>query len=186
MDVKKISVVSTRNFEEIYDIKTLVLSIPKVLKKQKNIHFYFIGKGSLQNDLIKLVRNLNIESYVTFLGYIDNKILPKTLASFDIYVSTSLSDAGIAASTAEAMSCGVPAIVTNSGENSYWIQNGINGYIVPIKSPIELSKKILMLSESKKLRNIIGKNGMMTILNNNSYKKEMEKVRLLYISSSKI
>ena len=39
----------------------------------------------------------------------------------DIYVSTSLSDGGLAASTAEAMACELPVIITNFGVNSKWI-----------------------------------------------------------------
>jgi glycosyltransferase involved in cell wall biosynthesis len=60
---------------------------------------------------------LNVDDFVQFLGRIPHEAMPDLLTQADIYVSTSLSDAGISASTAEAMACGLPVIVTDTGEN---------------------------------------------------------------------
>lgn len=63
----------------------------------------------------------------------------------DVYVSTSLSDAEIPTSTAEAMACGLPVIVTDAADNKKWIDNGVNGFVVPAKDPKSSSEKIMYL-----------------------------------------
>jgi glycosyltransferase involved in cell wall biosynthesis len=118
-------VISLRNLESIYDVSTLIKAVPKVLQRHPDTRFIIVGKGSLQMELQSLAHNLGIDYAVKFLGYIPNDQLVHVLRSVDVYVSTSLSDAGIAASTAEAMACGLPVIVTDSGENARWLSDGM-------------------------------------------------------------
>ena len=136
------TIISMRNFEPVYDLKTLVLAMPDILSKHPDVNFVLIGKGSQEKELKDLVKELKIESSVYFPGFISNPDLPQFLNNSDIYISTSLSDAGIAASTAEAMACGVPVVVTDTGENCEWIKNGETGYLVPPSDPLKLAEAI--------------------------------------------
>jgi glycosyltransferase involved in cell wall biosynthesis len=173
-------VISLRNFEPIYDISTLIKAIPYVLNKLPNTIFMLVGKGSQEIYLKKLASNLGVLNSVRFVGFVNNDSLPKLLSSVNLYVSTSLSDAGISASTAEAMACGLPVIITDSGENKLWIEDGKNGFLIPTKNYIILSQKIIErlnnLDETKK----IGKIGRYTIQQKNDYFNEMEKMNDLY------
>lgn len=173
-------VISLRNFEPIYDIATLIKAIPYVLNKLPNTIFMLVGKGSQEIYLKKLASNLGVLNSVRFVGFVNNDSLPKLLSSVNLYVSTSLSDAGISASTAEAMACGLPVIITDSGENNLWIEDGKNGFLIPTKNYIILSQKIIErlnnLDETKK----IGKIGRYTIQQKNDYFNEMEKMNNLY------
>ena len=54
--------------------------------------------------------------------------------NLDIYVSTSLSDGGIASSTAEAMLCSRPVVITNAAENSNWVKDGSNGLVLNVSA----------------------------------------------------
>ena len=143
-------------------------------------NFLLIGKGSQEKELKDLVRELKIESSVFFLGFILNEDLPNLLNSSDIYISTSLSDAGIAASTAEAMACGVPVIVTDTGENRKWIKNGETGYLIPPSNPLKLAQVIQnMILKPKEIKKV-GLAGRKIISEHNDYKTEMAKVEKLY------
>ena len=106
--------------------------------------------------------------------------MPNILSRSDIYVSTSLSDAGIAARTAEAMSCELPVVITNTGENENWISDGINGYLVASKNPRALSKKLITAIEDLTARKRVGQEGRKTILEFNDYNSEMSKMKKLY------
>ena len=176
----KQTVISLRNFEKIYDIESLIKAIPYVLNKLPNTIFMLVGKGNQEIYLRKLASNLGVLNSVRFVGFVNNDSLPKLLSSVNLYVSTSLSDAGIAASTAEAMACGLPVLVTDSGENKLWIDDGKNGFLTPIKNHITLSQRIVEilnnLDETKK----IGKIGRYTIQQKNDYFNEMEKMNKLY------
>lgn len=91
-----------------------------------------------------------------------------------------MSDAGIASSTAEAMACGIPVIVTNSGENSKWIESGENGYLVKTGDYKDLADKIIHLLENKEKRHALGVKSRKLILEQNDYKTEMKKMHNLY------
>jgi L-malate glycosyltransferase len=177
---EELTVVSLRNFEPVYDVKTLLFAAQTVLKKNPDIRFILVGKGTLEEELKQIARDLKIEKSICFAGFIDNQLLPYLLSSADIYVSTSLSDAGIAASTAEAMACETPVVITNSGENDKWVNNGNNGFLVPVSQSSELANCLIHLIENEKIRNKIGKNGRKIMLDNNDYLVEMKKMNDLY------
>ncbi len=179
------TVISLRTFEPVYDISSLIRAVPLVLKKHPDVHILLVGSGPEEKMLRELVEDLHISNHVTFLGFIQNNELPDYLRSVDVYVSTSLSDAGIASSTAEAMACGTPIVVTDSGENRSWINNGENGYLVPTKNPDALAEKIILLLSDSDLRKIVGAAGRKTIQERDDYYREMEKMSELYTTLHK-
>lgn len=176
----KFKVISLRDFEPVYDIECLINAIPIVLNKLPNTSFELLGRGTLKNQIISMVDDMGLNESVIFLEYVENKKMPFIMSNADLLVSTSLSDAGIAGSTAEAMSCELPVIITNSGENSNWINHNENGFLIPVSEPLELAKYIIMLLENEELRYKIGKKARSTILARNDYKIEMQKMLNLY------
>ena len=99
----------------------------------------------------------------------------------DIYVSTSLSDGGLAASIAEAMSFERIIIVSNNSDNKIWIRNKQNGYLFESKDYKNLSNLIIYAIENKKNSLLISKLSRDLIVENYSYSKEMGKVNQKYI-----
>lgn len=173
-------VISLRNFETIYDIETLIKSIPLVLKKVPETKFLIAGTGSRKKKIKNLAKNLAILKNIKFLGRIANDKLPDYLRIADIYISTSLSDGGIASSTAEAMSCGLPVIITDTGENKKWVENNYNGYLIPVKKPKILADKIINLIKNENLREKFSKINQKIIKEKNDYLKEMKKMEKVY------
>ncbi len=184
IDHKNKYVLSMRNFYPIYDLKTLILSANIIINKNKNknVKFILVGSGPDEMLLKNLVFKLNIKDNFIFTGSVDNALLPELLCSSDVYVSTSLSDAGIASSTAEAMSCELPVIVSNSGENSLWINDGVEGFLFNCGDYQTLANKILTIIDDSELKKSIGINGRNKILLNNSYDEEMSKMDNIYKS----
>jgi glycosyltransferase involved in cell wall biosynthesis len=175
-----LSIISTRGFEEIYDIQTLIKAMPIVLDNIPNTKLFLVGRGTIKSKLIKLVKELRLENNVSFIGLIPNEELPNILSNMDIYVSTSLSDAGLASSTAEAMTCEVPVVVSDSAENDKWVDDGKNGFIFPVKDYKKLAAILIKLLQNEYLRKLIGKEGRNIIVENNDYENEMNKVNEIY------
>ena len=105
-----------------------------------------------------MVQSLGINNSVHFTGFIDNQLLPSLISSSDIYVSTSLSDAGIASSTAEAMSCEIPVVITDTAENDKWIDDKVNGFLFAPKSSEQLAEILIKLIKDKPFEKV-GKEG---------------------------
>jgi glycosyltransferase involved in cell wall biosynthesis len=176
------AVISLRNFDPVYDLPTLLRAIPLVLAHRSDARFVIVGRGPLEAELKALAGELGIGSQVRFVGFIANVELPDYLSTMDVYVSTSLSDAGIAASTAEAMACGLPVVITDSGENARWIADGVNGFLVPVTQPQALAAQVLRLLDDPALRARLGQAGRATIQQRNDYAVEMAKMEALYQS----
>ena len=173
-------IISLRQLEPIYDVSSLIKAIAIVSRKTPDIACLIIGQGSENKSLRALTQSLDIQDKIIFVGHLPNDQLPKYLAAADIYVSTALSDAGISASTAEAMACGVPVIVTDTGENKKWIHSGHNGFIIPAQNPKALAAKIIWLLQNPRTRQSFGQRGRQTIQQKNDYYQEMAKMEKIY------
>ncbi|MBS7632040.1 glycosyltransferase [Candidatus Bathyarchaeota archaeon] len=173
-------VISLRNLEPLYDVESLVKSIPLVLREVPKSKFIIAGRGSEEHRLKELAESLGVSSSVNFIGFVPNDELPQYLNSVDVYVSTSLSDAGIAASTAEAMACGLPVIVTDVADNRKWVTDGENGFVVLGKAPEILAEKIIYLLKNEHIRKHFGEANRHIIEERNNYYKEMKKMETLY------
>jgi glycosyltransferase involved in cell wall biosynthesis len=173
-------IISLRSLEPIYDLETLLQAVPYVIKKFPLATFLIAGEGSQKNYLKGIANDLGIVSNVRFTGSIPNNQLPDYLRAADIYVSTSLSDAGLSASTAEAMACALPVVVTDWGENKLWVKEGEGGFLVPLKDPAALSEKILYLLENPHLSQRYGSFNRGIIQERNNYEIEMGKMATLY------
>ncbi len=177
---RELTVVSLRSLEPIYDIETLLRAAAMVIARVPRARFLIAGDGSERTRLEVLARNLGLGASVTFLGRIENDTLPALLQRAHIYVSTALSDSGLAASTAEAMSCGLPAVVTDSGDNRAWVAEGEGGFVVPLKAPELLAQKIVALALDRKARKRFGAHNRKLIEERNNYHREMQKMEQLY------
>lgn len=174
-------VISVRNLEPIYDIESLIKAVPIVLKEVPNTKFLIAGRGSQETMLRDLAKSLGVSDSILFVGFLPNDKLPEYLASADIYVSTSLSDSGLSSSTAEAMACGIPVVITDFGDNYKWVKNDVNGFLVPLKNPDALAEKIIYLLKNPEVCRVFGEKNRMIIEEKNNFDEEMEKIEDLYI-----
>ena len=173
-----LKIISLRNHEKIYDIKTLIYSIKKLHNNNKKIKCLIYGNGSETENLKKLTCDLELQNIILFKGKYTQEELPSIFSLIDCYVSTSLSDGGLSSSTAEAMSCEVVAISSNNSENNLWIENEKSGFLFEnsnVNQLFEILKNINNINLSE-----IGKEGRRIIQTNYDYNQEMNKVNLIY------
>ncbi len=175
-----IIVVSTRRLELILGVETFVKAIPLVLKKIKNAKFLIAGYGPQKEYLINLAKKLDIYDSIRFLGMIEEDEMIRILQAAEVYVCTALSESGLAASTAEAMACGLPVINTDTGDINLWIKQGNGGFIIPPQNPSLLAEKIIFLLDNKEKRKEFGVINRRVVEDRNNYYKEMEKMENIY------
>lgn len=173
-------VISIRSLEPVYDIDTLLRAARIVLGPFPHAEFVIAGDGSERARLEALAQELGLTNAVRFVGRISGEEAPLELAASDIYVSTSLSDSGLAASTAEAMATGLSVVVTDSGDNRKWVEEGKGGYVVPCQNSEALAEKLLSLLRNDEARRIFGAYNRRIIEERNNYSREMEKMGRLY------
>lgn len=147
IDTTKFVVTSTRNFETVYNIPHLLYAIEKVKDRIPNLHLNLIGTGSLKNEIESLVKELKLESVVTFFGRIPQPDISKILNKSHVFVSVSLSD-GNNISLNEAMACDTFCIATDIPANRQWIKHGENGFLIEINDVESLAEYIITSYEN--------------------------------------
>lgn len=173
-------VISLRMLDPIYDIPTLIHAAARLKRDGVNAIVGIHAGGPERERLEQMVADAKLADVVTFHGRYSHDTLPGILAGADVYVSTSTSDAGIAASTAESMAAGLPAIISDSGENTSWIVDGVNGRLFPTGDDAALAQALTEATQSPAKRLEWAKAGQRTILERNDYQTEMRKMEALY------
>lgn len=144
----------------------------------KCIKFILIGnKVEYSNELLaKPIKNYGLEQYFYLLGEREN--LQTIIPSLDIVVSSSYSE-GFPNVIGEAMSCGVPCVVTDVGD-SKWIV-GDTGIVVPSNNVEALVEGIeYMLNLPKTEREKMGMAARKRIIDNFSINLIVKKYEELY------
>lgn len=173
-------VISLRNLESVYDIGTLIDAVPIVAASYPEVRVVVAGSGSNASLLRERAAALRLEKNVTFIGRYENADLPRMLRTAQVYVSTSLSDAGLAASTAEAMSCGLAVVTTDIGENREWVRDGETGFLIQPGDSRALAARIVRLLGDPSLREAMGGEARQMIVTRDDYVSQMEKIDRYY------
>ena len=141
----------------------------------------FIIAGELRGThylyLKKIQFDLKIENSVKFIGYQEN--IDNFLSIIDIFILPSTSE-GFSLSTVEAMSVGIPVIVTKSGGPQEIVKNEYNGLLVSPGVPEELSKAILAYITNKNLKGKCAFNGFKYAKKNFSIFKMINEYEKVY------
>jgi len=131
----------------------LLIEIMKDLDKK--IKLLLPGKDSYKGKYQKLVKKLNLEDRVYFLGFRDD--IEKLIQISDLEISTSKNE-GLPVNIMEAMYMKIPIVATNCKGNRDLIKNDINGYLVEIDNKNELIDKITFIYKNRKFGKNLGCN----------------------------
>jgi len=145
-----------RQHEEKYGVEYFIESIPYVVKKVPDTRFVIGGVGPLTEKYVKKVEEKGLSKYVRFVGRISHEEMPEYMAASDVYVSPSFSN-GSSATLLEAMACGKPVVVSDILGNREWVENGENGFTVPIRDPYAIASAIINLLKDNKLMSFFGR-----------------------------
>ena len=125
---------------------------------------------------IKIVKKYHDPLFQEIKG-IDPSKIPYFLGGSTIYVSTALSDAGLSSTTAEAMACGLPVVVTNVGDNQTWIDPSFTFEPGDYKHLADLIMELLRDPELRASQCDMNRD---IIVKSNNYAIEMAKMEQIY------
>ena len=128
----------------------LINTVSTLLKEDENIHLLLPGKDSLNGKCQELVRHLNLEYQIHFLGF--RKDIPELLQISDLSVSSSRQE-GLPVNIMEAMYVGLPIVASDCRGNRDLVKDGENGYIVPLNDSETFKDRIKTIYGNKTLRN---------------------------------
>lgn len=161
----------------------LLFAIKELRKKGLRIEIHLYGK--IHKPEFDVINNMisNLDGSAFYNGFVSNSQARQLMKDFHLLISTrrltNQTKYGFSTKLAEYMSSGIPYLVTNIGDNSKYIQDGVNGYLIEPDSLNELTEKLeyIIANYEKEGRNIIN-NAILTAktyFDYKVYKKQLVK-----------
>jgi len=131
---EKIKIIMVGRLWPQKDPKTLFNAIKRLLDDNINVSVTYVGDGELMHELKGLAQGYT--ENISFLGWKDN--ISELLPQHNLFVLPSLWE-GMPLAILEAMSCGLPCLVTNIPGNNDLVKDGYNGFLFEVADHEKLS-----------------------------------------------
>ncbi|OAG27003.1 hypothetical protein TH606_09250 [Thermodesulfatator autotrophicus] len=129
----------------------IIRAFKKLKQRAKNIKLFIVGTGEKFEEYKNLSLTLELNHDVIFLGERSN--IPDLLNMFDVFVfSSSDLNETLGIAVLEAMSCGLPCIVSDLPGLKRIVENNYYGLIFQRNDVDDLVKKMYLLYKDKNLR----------------------------------
>lgn len=155
---KPLKVVYLSNLIASKGVFDFIDAIKLFIDDAENIEAYIVGKESeyTENDLKKRIGNYN--DRIIYKGPLYDNQKYKFLSTCDILIfPTYYKTETWGLVILDAMQAGLPVITTDEGATTDMIENGVNGFIVNKKDPIDIKNKLLKFIDQPLLINEMGK-----------------------------
>lgn len=124
---EKIKIIMVGRLWPQKDPKTLFNAVKQLLDNNVNVSVTYVGDGELMHQLKKLAQDYTAN--ISFLGWKDN--ISELLPQHNLFILPSLWE-GMPLAILEAMSCGLPCLVTNIPGNNDLVKDGYNGFLFDV------------------------------------------------------
>ena len=132
------------------DYATLLRAFALVLHSVPNASLHIYGDGPLKEELQGIVAGLQISHQVVFEGF--SKNLEDELTQYAIFAFSSKAE-GLPNSLMEAMAAGLACVATDCDYGpSELIEDGVNGYLVPVGDENKMAEKLIYLLQHEAKR----------------------------------
>lgn len=140
------------------DHLTFLAAAEQVARRVEKVLFLIVGAGSesYTNLLRQRIRDFRLDSRVKLLGWRDD--IHDLLAAIDVLVISSEQESfGLTA--IEALAMETPVVATRCGGPEEIIEDGVTGFLVPVKDPRAMADAIVRLLLEPKLASCLGISG---------------------------
>lgn len=141
-------IISTRAHEPLYNIAEIIEAHGRV-SRGRSARLVVAHGGSQTAWLERRARDGG--GHVEFVGFLDRAAFRDALAGAEVFVSVPSSDATSVA-LLQAMAAGAFPIVSDLPTQREWIEDGVNGFVVPLHQPDILAGRIRQALDDAALR----------------------------------
>jgi glycosyltransferase involved in cell wall biosynthesis len=136
----------------------------RVHERRSSVHLTFVGDGPLRDDMSRFIAQHQLQESVSMVGSVPFSAVNGLLAESAVFVQASLTDEtgcveGWGVSLAEALSAGLPAVVTRSGGMTDLVKDGWNGFLFEEGDAQGMAESMLRLADDPRLRFEMGMRG---------------------------
>jgi len=146
-------VVTIANLRATKDYPNLLRAAGTVARRVPGVRFLAAGQGPLADELRAEAASLGLGATFTFLGHVEDPL--PLLAAADVFVLASRHE-GLSIALLEAMTAGLPVVVTTVGAAPSVVTEGREGVLVPSGDPDALADAIVALLADPARRQSMG------------------------------
>lgn len=147
------------------------------LPKDLPIYFFLVGRNMDASENLKLIEKSPYGSHFILTGYRTDAI--QLVKASQVYIQPSDHE-GLGKGILEAMSLGIPPIVTNTGGPAEFVKNEISGLVIPVKNAPAIAKAIEQLYLDENLRKKLAKGAKTQIETNMNIEQSVLDLRRIY------
>lgn len=136
----------------------LVVEAMRHLREQ-DCSLVICGDGPERGKLEGLAKETGAGDRIRFLGEVSPQHVDEEIAKADLVVSPTLRPEPFGLIGPEAMAHGKPLVAFDGGATPEWLQNGVNGVMLSVRSVPELRAAISALFQDRTQLQAMGKNG---------------------------
>jgi len=173
-------VFSPRSFTQAYyNIDIIIEAVAPLLRERNDLHVVFAGYEGDDTSFRERAARAGLTERTHFLGRIEHDRFAEFVVAFDVFVSVPSVDA-TAVSLLEAMACARAIIVSSLPSAMEWIQDGVNGRVVPPRDVKALRGALEQLIDDAARRREYGSTCVDIVRARADHDKSMALVERLY------
>jgi glycosyltransferase involved in cell wall biosynthesis len=127
-------------------------AIAKALEVRPSIRAFIAGSKDASprhtQEIVETINRLGLTNRVKLLGTLSAQTLASYYRAADVFCLLTERE-GCCNAVLEALASGLPIVTTPAGDNAFFLDEGVNGYLVAYNSASEASERILQLLESR-------------------------------------
>ena len=144
-----------------------------------DVKLTIVGDGPLKQEVADIIKKYKLAEKIKLVGAKDRSELSKFYNSASAFILPSIYE-GQALTLLEAWAAKMPVIVTRTGDNTYLVKEGVNGYFIGDNNNPESIAKAIKETLGNKNLNKIGKNGYNLVKENYKWNKSMMATKTLF------
>ena len=142
----------------------VIKSLPAVIEKYPDLIYLIVGDGNERENLLKLIRDMDLVDHVRLLGSVNSEEIPQFYSLCDIFVMPNRTlmngdTEGYGLVFLEANACGKPVIGGLAGGVPDAIMDGKTGFLLNGNNKNEIAEKIFHLLSHPELAKQLGQYG---------------------------
>lgn len=131
------------------DLGTLIRGVALALEQRPDLRLWIVGDGRVRQELEALVKQLGVTAQVRFWG--ERLDVAGFFSAADVYCMSSVSE-GLPMSLLQAMSLGLPTIVTDVGGMAEVVKNARGGLTAPVGDAEAMAAAIVTMAGDAEMR----------------------------------
>jgi len=164
------------------ELSSLVGAIPAVVARVPQAMLILIGDGPCRGELEQRAKALGMDAHIRFMGRQPVADVRKWLQASDVFTLVS-SNEGFPCSLVEAMSVGLPSVVSDIPANAQLIEPRVHGLAAALGDSDSIARSLVEILEDTEAGRRMGHAARQSVLDNYSMDKVIDRYEALFAES---